>query len=137
MGFAMIKEKAHSLFEEASFIAHIKNNGDYKNALALMDELIEDYDNNKPLIEILSSSIEQWENEDIAFKQFNKAIQDMDSGVSVLRVLMDQHDLGVADFPEIGSKSLVSKILNGERRLTVDHISAVCRRFGVGPKLFF
>lgn len=137
MGFAMIKEKAHSLFEEASFIAHIKNNNDYKNALALMDELIEDYENNKPLIEILSNSIEQWENEDASFKQFNKAIQNLDSGISVLRVLMDQHNLGVADFPEIGSKSLVSKILNGERRLTVDHINAICKRFGVNPKVFF
>lgn len=137
MGFAMIKEKAHSLFEEASWIAHIKNNHDYKNALALMDELIEDYDNNRPLIEILSSSIEHWENEDIAFKQFNKAIQNIDSGVGVLNVLMDQHKLGVSDFPEIGSKSLVSKILNHERRLTVDHINALCKRFGISPKLFF
>lgn len=137
MGFAMIKEKAHSLFEEASFIAHIKNNTDYKNALALMDELIEDYNNNKPLIEILSKSIEQWENEDVSFRQFNKTIQNLDSGISVLRVLMDQHNLGVADFPEIGSKSLVSKILNGERRLTVDHINAICKRFGISPKLFF
>lgn len=137
MGFAMIKEKARSLFEEASWIVRIENNSDYKNALALMDELIEDYDNNRSLIEMLSASIEHWENEDVAFKEFNKTIQNIDSGVGVLRVLMDQHHLGVSDFPEIGSKSLVSKILNHERRLTVDHIDALCKRFGISPKLFF
>lgn len=75
MDFTSIKEKAQALFSEASFIAHIKNNTDYENALALMDELIEDYDSNKPLIEVLSNSIERWENEDASFKRFNKAVQ--------------------------------------------------------------
>lgn len=77
MDFTTIKQKARTLFSEASFIAHIENNTDYKNALALMDELIDDYDNNKPLIEVLSVSIEQWENEDASFAQFNKAIQNL------------------------------------------------------------
>lgn len=75
--FTVIKQKARALFSEASFIAHIENNTDYKNALALMDELIDDYDNNKPLIEVLSNSIERWENEDASFAQFNKAIQNL------------------------------------------------------------
>ena len=51
---------------------------------------------------------------------------------------MEQHDLGVADLPEIGSKSLVSRILNGRgRNLTRDHIAALSERFGVSPAVFF
>jgi len=52
-------------------------------------------------------------------------------------VLMDQNNLGTADLPEIGSKSLVSKILNGHRRLTIDHINSLSKRFGISPALFF
>ena len=50
---------------------------------------------------------------------------------------MDQHNLGTADLPEIGSKSLVSKILHGHRRLTIDHINALSKKFGISPVLFF
>jgi HTH-type transcriptional regulator/antitoxin HigA len=50
---------------------------------------------------------------------------------------MEQHKLGVADLPEIGSKSLVSRILNGERRLTRNHIEALSKRFNINPALFF
>lgn len=59
-------------------------------------------------------------------------------GVDTLKLLMEQHGLGVADFPEIGSKSLVSKILNGRgRKLTRNHIAALSKRFGLSPALFF
>ncbi len=136
MGFAMLKRKAHSLFEEASFISHIKNKEDYKNALELMDELIEDYDYNRPLIEVLSTSIERWENDSEEFKDFNARIQSLDSSSAILKVIMEQNKLGIADFPEIGSKSLVSKILNNKRRLTLDHIQALSQRFGIDPALF-
>lgn len=136
MGFAMIKKKAHFLFAEASFISHINNEAGYEKALSLMDELIEDYDYNRPLIEILAVSIERWENESKEFREFNARIQALDSGSTVLKVLMDQYQLGVADFPEIGSKSLVSKILNNKRRLTLDHIKALSKRFGIDPVLF-
>jgi len=60
------------------------------------------------------------------------------NGVDVLKLLMEQHHLGVADLPEIGSKSLVSKILNGRgRNLTKDHIDALSKRFSVSPAIFF
>ena len=136
MGFAAIKKKAHDLFEEANFIGHIRNDTEYQAALALMDELIEDYDYNKPLIEILAISIERWENDSSEFRVFNERLRQVVPGVAVLKILMEQYDLGVADFPEIGSKSLVSKILNNERRLTVDHIKELTERFKLDPHLF-
>jgi len=137
MGYALLKKQAHSLFEMAPFIDHIQNQNEYEKALELMDELIEDYDYNKPLIAILSMSIEHWENKDDDFKEFNTRIQSLNSDVVVLKVLMSQFNLGVADFPEIGSKSLVSKIINNERRLTMDHIRALCKRFNCNPSIFF
>jgi HTH-type transcriptional regulator/antitoxin HigA len=137
MGFAAIKKRAHALFDEAEFVGHISTEDDYAQALALMDELVEDYDANRLLIEILAHSIENWENESDEFAEFNARLAKL-GGVDVLRLLMEQHDLGVADLPEIGSKSLVSKILNGRgRSLTRDHIAALSKRFSVSPALFF
>ncbi|KPA93297.1 putative transcription regulator containing HTH domain [Pseudomonas asplenii] len=137
MGFAAIKEKAHALFSEAGFISRIANDDDYAKALALMDDLLEDYEVNRPLIEILARSIESWENESEEFVAFNARVAKL-GGVDVLRLLMEQHGLGVADLPEIGSKSLVCKILNGRgRNLTRDHIAALSKRFAVSPALFF
>ncbi len=138
MRFAAIKTKARDLFSEATFISHIDSDADYQQALALMDELIEDYDANEPLIGILSASIGEWENTADELAEFNARISNLDAGVATLKVLMEQHHLGVADLPEIGSKSLVSKILNNRgRTLTKAHISALSKRFGVSPALFF
>ncbi|OJS99539.1 hypothetical protein [Marinobacter nauticus] len=52
--------------------------------------------------------------------------------------LMDQHGLGVANLPELGSKGNVSKILNGAERkkLTCKHMEAFGKRFGVPPTPF-
>jgi HTH-type transcriptional regulator/antitoxin HigA len=41
------------------------------------------------------------------------------------------------DFPEIGSKSMVSRVLSGQRNLTKKHIEALCQRFHISPVLFF
>ncbi|MEA2080322.1 MAG: helix-turn-helix domain-containing protein, partial [Pseudomonadota bacterium] len=57
--------------------------------------------------------------------------------VAMLRVLMKQYVLGVADFPEIGDKSLVSRILSGSRNLTKQHIQKLAARFGVSTSMFF
>jgi HTH-type transcriptional regulator/antitoxin HigA len=73
-----------------------------------MDELVEDYEANRPLFEILARSIESWENESDEFAAFNARVAKL-GGVDVLRLLMEQHGLGVADLPEIGSKSLVRR----------------------------
>ncbi len=137
MRYSQLKKQAHKLFHQSSWIAEIKSPEEYDLALALMDELIDEYDFNRALITILSFSIEQWENKAASLEKFNNAINQMDPALSILRLLMEQYNLGVANFPEIGSKSLVSKIINQKRRLTVDHIQALCKRFDISPSLFF
>ncbi|MCK0154915.1 transcriptional regulator [Alcanivorax sp. S6407] len=132
-----VKAKAAALFEEAPFLAHIDNQQDYQHALALMDQLIEDYDASQPLIDILSVAIEHWEDRAEAFSEFNTRIASLPDGVAVLRTLMDQHQLKAGDLrEEIGGKSLVSMILNHKRKLTLEHINALAKRFQVSPALF-
>ena len=58
------------------------------------------------------------------------------SPIEVLKFLMEEHGLGQDDLPEIGSQSLISKILTGERKLTVEHIKYLSKRFGVSPSVF-
>jgi len=138
MSYAALKRAAQRLRDQASFIVEIVDDDEYQKALALMDELIEDYDNQIVLIELLSKSIDRWESSSSEFESFNRRTKTGDPAVSLLRVLMDQHKLGVSDFPEIGSKSLVSKIINQrDRQLTRQHIDALSRRFNISPALFF
>lgn len=137
LNVSSIKKKARALFSEAEFISHIDNQDAYENALTLMDALVDDYDNQRALIETLSHAIEQWEAKADEFAEFNQRIASL-RDVDVLRLLMEQHDLTLDDLPEIGSKSLISRILNGRgRNLTKAHIDALSRRFGVSPAIFF
>ncbi|WP_422461695.1 MULTISPECIES: helix-turn-helix domain-containing protein [unclassified Endozoicomonas] len=138
MRYANLKEKAVDFFAEARFISRIHNESEYEQALELMDELIEDYDRYLPLIEVLSIAIEKWEKESAEFSEFNRRIEALDDGVAILRTLMDQYHLKADDLKtELGSKSLVSMILNGSRNLTRDHIQALSERFKISPSVFF
>ena len=138
MRFSNLKQKAVDFFSEASFVGHIHNEAEYEQALELMDELIEDYDQYLPLIEVLSASIEKWEDGSEQFSEFNKRIEALDDGVAILRTIMDQYQLKAEDLKnELGSKSLVSMILNGSRNLTRDHIQALSQRFKISPSVFF
>lgn len=56
---------------------------------------------------------------------------------SVLRFLMDQHELRQSDLADLfGSQSNVSEILNGKRQINVRQARALAKRFGVSPVVF-
>ena len=138
MNFLEVKKQANALFSQVNFLTQIENEEDYELALSLMDELIEEYQLYKPLIEILSISIEKWENSSIEFLEFNNRIKQIDSGVAALATLMEQYGLKTNDFKEeIGGKSMVSMILNGSRKLSRNHIQALSNRFHITPSVFF
>ncbi|WP_340615622.1 helix-turn-helix domain-containing protein [Xenorhabdus entomophaga] len=100
------------------------------------DYLIEN-DDESPLIDILAAKIAEYENNSEHFAEFNKAVEDMPTGVAALRVLMVQHGLSYSDLQnEIGSKSLISQIFSGKRSLTIAHIKALSERFDVKPDIF-
>ena len=109
---------------------------DYRDALALVDYLI-DPDDENPLIDFLAAKIAHYEDNSERFAEFNKEVDEMPVGVALLRTLIDQHRLSYSDLSEeIGSKSLVSQILSGQRSLTISHIKALSARFGVKPQWF-
>ena len=136
--FNQLKSTALELFSMAGFVSHIKDEAEYHQALELMDELIEEYDMYKPLIEVLSVSIERWEDEADEFADFNERIANLDDGLATLRTVMDQYQIKADDLKDvIGSKSLVSMILSGSRKLTKEHVQALSNRFNISPALFF
>ena len=136
--YNQVKDAALALFSMAGFVSHINDEQEYHQALELMEELIEDYDLYKPLIEVLSVSIERWEDQSEEFTDFNARIEKLDNDVAVLRTIMDQYQLKADDLREIiGGKSLVSMILNGTRKLTKDHIQALSSAYNLNPAVFF
>lgn len=120
------------------FLTRIESRKDYEKALAMMDVLIDSYDDNRVLIDILAASIEAWEDTAPEFAELNAAVSKLD-GIDVLKTLMEQHGLGVNDLPELGSKSTASKLLNRSdgKKLNRNHIEALSRKFAISPAVFF
>ncbi len=128
---------------EASNILHIKTEKDYQDALATIEHLFSEANDttNDPLndlIEIISRAIEKYELGQEEIVSFDQQANSKSQEISVIKVLMSQHNLTLADFKmEIGSKSLVSMILNGKRNLTKEHIAKLSSKFNLDPALFF
>ena len=114
--------------------AHVpRNENEYEKMLAFVDELMEVSRHKKDeqvtsLLNLIAQNIEAYESRHYTTLKI--------SPVEMLEFLMNEHDLSQSDLPEIGSQSLVSKILNGERHLTTDHIKKLSARFGVSPSVF-
>ncbi|MHA7046536.1 helix-turn-helix domain-containing protein, partial [Klebsiella pneumoniae] len=96
-------------------------------------EYLLEHDPDSPLVDILTARIDAWENNAVEFTR----IEAGKNGVSLLRVLLQQRGLSQSDFEnEIGKKSLVSRILSGERSLTLDHMRALANRFQIPVSMF-
>lgn len=109
---------------------------DYEQALAIVERLI-DTDDENPLIDLLAKKIADYENTAPEFAEFNARIAALPQELAMLRTLMDQHGLNQSSFKqEIGSRSLVSMILKGERTLTLEHMKALSKRFGIPVSTF-
>lgn len=129
-------QAANSLVSIVPLLGGNASRKDYEDALTLVEYLVE-HEPDHPLVDMLVAKIAQYEDEAEEFAEFNDRIAALPSGVALLRVLMDQHKLTQSDFEEeIGKKSLVSRILNGTRSLTLDHMKALARRFNIPPSSF-
>lgn len=74
-----------------------------------------------------------------AYETEHHAIETSDiSGLDSLKHLLEQNALNASDLARLLGvhASLGSKILKGERSLTVDHIRKLAARFQVSPRLF-
>lgn len=58
--------------------------------------------------------------------------------VEVLRFLIEQHGLKQKDLAEVfGTRSIVSEVLSGKRKLNREHIERLSQKFHVSPEVFF
>lgn len=136
------KDACHSFAQVAAPYLHIKDEQHYEEALELIESFLEEAEDSHddPLngvIELLSRAIESYESKDAELAAFEQRSRAQPSDLATLRLLMDQHHLGINDLPEIGSKSMVSRVLSGERSLNKNHIKALSDRFHISPSLFF
>ncbi|HCL5252467.1 TPA: helix-turn-helix domain-containing protein [Salmonella enterica] len=109
---------------------------DYNNALELVEELLIE-NPASPLLDIVCARITEYESQQPDIQALRKEMEAIPAGLAVLRTLMDQYNLTISDFTdEIGSKSMVSRVLKGERQLNVNHIKKLSDRFNISPAAF-
>lgn len=109
---------------------------DYNNALELVEELLIENPSN-PLLDIVCARITEYERQQPDIQVLRDEMAAIPAGLAVLRTLMDQYNLTISDFAdEIGSKSMVSRVLKGERQLNVNHIKKLSDRFNISPAAF-
>ena len=142
MNTLAIKSVCHDFAQAAAPYLHIKDANHYEETLVLIESLLEEVadsvdDPMNAVIDMLAHSIEDYENKDKELADFEARVMAQPADLAMLRLIMEQHNLGTADLPEIGSKSMVSRVLSGERNLNKNHIKALSDRFGIDPGLFF
>ena|SRR5579864_9279366 len=114
--------------------AHIpRNEAEYQKLLNFIDKLMKISRQKKDervtsLLKLIAQNIEAYETHHFPSHPL--------SPIEMLRFFMEEHKLGQGDLPEIGSQSLVSKILSGERQLTIEHIKNLSKRFNVSSTVF-
>jgi HTH-type transcriptional regulator/antitoxin HigA len=113
-------------------IRPIKTEADYKEALELLEELIDaEPAANTPeaeQLDILSSLIERYEE--------NKYQIDAPNAIEAIKFVMEQRNLEPKDLiPFIGSKSRVSEVLSGKRSLSIEMIRSLESGLGIPSKV--
>jgi HTH-type transcriptional regulator / antitoxin HigA len=84
----------------------------------------------KELAELLTLLIEDFESKRYALTPAKP--------LEVVRFLMEQHDLKQKDLVDVfGTRSIVSEVLSGKRKLNKDYIARLSQRFHVSPDVFF
>ena len=105
----------------------LKNTRELVDVLAVRSHLNKDQ---QDYLDTLSTLVEEYENRCSPIAEV--------SGLDALKFLLDQHRLRAADLSRILGKdpSLGSKILNRERRITVNHALTLANHFKVSPGTF-
>ena len=111
----------------------IRSKAEYDRAVATLDTIIDEIgeDETHPLADLAEALGVFVESYDKTHYQTPSP-----SPRAMLRFLMEQHDLGQSDLPEIGSQGVVSEIISGKRSLNVRQIARLAKRFGVSSSVF-
>ncbi len=142
MAHAALIDAYKAFIDKAHPLMHITSEEDYDQALETLEEILESANDTEddplnPLIDMLSHAIEKYESQDEELMAFVNQAEEMPADIALLRTLMAQHNLTGSDLPEIGTKSMVSKVLKGERELNRTAIEKLCLRFDLQPAWFF
>ncbi len=124
------------------FIVDISCEEDYVKAMDFMAELFDACEDKSsdpisPLIDMVSSAIERYENLDTELIQFINEANGIPRHIAILNVIIDQYKLTLSDLPEIGDKTVVSRVLNSKRPLTKQAMEKLCIRFKLRPDMLF
>jgi HTH-type transcriptional regulator/antitoxin HigA len=113
-------------------LVSIRDEAHLTQALTVIDRLLDRAERSmaeEEYLRALTDLVETYENAHMAIPPT--------SGVEALRYLMAEHGLTQADLaPLFGTRSIVSEVLSGKRRLALSHITRLAERFGVPATVF-
>ena len=111
----------------------IRDGDEYNKAIVTLNALIDEVgtDEQHPLYELLDTLGTVIH----AYEEKHHPIPEC-SGVEVLKLLMEEHQIEPTDLPELGPSDIVLEILEGKQDLTVTHIHTLAERFQVSPAVF-
>lgn len=131
--FADLPTDYRSLCMDVLLPRPIRTRVEYRGALKLAEllaghDLTEDQDD---YLEALTTFIEEWESD-------HEPQPPKVPPIEVLSMLLHENGLNGSGLANIlgTSRSLVSRILSGERSLTTAHIKALSDRFNIDPTVF-
>ena len=112
----------------------ITNEAEAKAIQAHIDRLIDQPDiteAEEDLLSLLGDLMAAWDGEHFAL--------DAPTPTEAIRALLQAHGRDQQDLvgPVFATKSIVSEVLHGKRRLTYDHVSRLASFFHVSPTLFY
>jgi HTH-type transcriptional regulator/antitoxin HigA len=113
----------------------IRDDVDLHNATDVLDAMALHVDDFSPdqadYFDVLSSLVASYE------ADTDPLLIPKASPLATLRSLLDSHGMSASDLGRVlGNRELGSKILRGERHLTVNHIKKLSARFRLNPSLF-
>lgn len=74
----------------------------------------------------------------LILKEFNETLpKPQFTGSDMLRFMMEQHGHKQKDLGSVISRSVVSEVLNGHRKLTVEQMKGLGKIYNMDPSLFF
>ena len=111
----------------------IRNESEYDRAIERLNALIDEVgtDEENPLYELLDTL-------GIVIHTYEEKYEPIpdSNGVEMMHFLMEEHQLGLADLPDIGTPEMILAILNGQQELTVKQLKSLSTRFQVSPTIF-
>ena len=134
LAFDELPTKYHELVARFP-LRPIHDRAELEDATQILDAMAlheSDFSNDQAdYFDVLSSLVSNYEAE------HDPLLIPKSSPVQTLKSLLNAHEMTASDLGRIlGNRELGSKILRGERKLTVNHIKKLAKRFRLEPSLF-